>query len=226
MPSCRVPGTECSERASKDRSWWQARVAGIRECAGAAERGVERSARGRGDARGLGNAARTVLAHLADEAHRVVQVVGLDPRHAVTGAAQRLDRLRRRALRVRGREHGQKHSHGFLPRTRDSSRAVAPSSLSNRIASASSTPAGQPGVREETMSQRRKAEDDDDLLSEYDFSGAVRGKYYERAVAGTNVVLLEPDVAKVFRDSAIVSQALREYLQEHGGPPTSAKRAG
>ena len=67
---------------------------------------------------------------------------------------------------------------------------------------------------------------DESVIPETDFTGAVRGKYYERAAAGTNVVLLEPDVAKVFRDSAIVSQALREYLQEHGGPPTSAKRAG
>jgi hypothetical protein len=67
---------------------------------------------------------------------------------------------------------------------------------------------------------------DESVIPETDFSGAVRGKYYERAVAGTNVVLLEPDVAKVFRDSAVVSQALREYLQEHGGPPSPAKRAG
>jgi len=67
---------------------------------------------------------------------------------------------------------------------------------------------------------------DESLIPETDFAGAVRGKYYERAAAGTNVVLLEPDVARVFRDSAIVSQALREYLHEHGGPPTSVKRAG
>ena len=63
-------------------------------------------------------------------------------------------------------------------------------------------------------------------IPETDLSGAVRGKYYDRAVVGTTVVLLEPDVAKVFRDSAVVSQALREYLQEHGGAPPSVKRAG
>jgi len=66
----------------------------------------------------------------------------------------------------------------------------------------------------------------DDDIPETDLSGAVRGKYYERAMRGTNVVLLEPDVAQVFRDSAVVSQALREYLTEHGGPPTLPKRAG
>lgn len=69
------------------------------------------------------------------------------------------------------------------------------------------------------MSNRPDEVEDDDI-PETDFSGAVRGKYYERAVRGTNVVLLEPDVAQVFRDSAVVSQALREYLREHGTPPT------
>jgi hypothetical protein len=73
----------------------------------------------------------------------------------------------------------------------------------------------------------RPDESEDVEIPETDLSGAVRGKYYERAVAGTNVVLLEPDVAKVFRDSAVVSQALREYLKEHGAPPQSpAKTAG
>jgi len=57
-------------------------------------------------------------------------------------------------------------------------------------------------------------------------SGGVRGKYYEQYKAGTNIVLLEPDLAKVFRDSAVVNQALREYLSEHGGPPSPAKAAG
>lgn len=68
------------------------------------------------------------------------------------------------------------------------------------------------------MSNRPDFEDDD--IPETDFSSGVRGKYYERAMQGSNVVLLEPDVAKVFRDSAVVSQALREYLSEHGAPPT------
>jgi len=75
------------------------------------------------------------------------------------------------------------------------------------------------------MSNKPEEVDDDDI-PETDLSGAVRGKYYGRATRGTNVVLLEPDVAQVFRDSAVVSQALREYLTEHGGPPTLPKRAG
>ena len=63
-----------------------------------------------------------------------------------------------------------------------------------------------------------KADDDEDI-PEMDLSGGVRGKYYERYRQGTNVVLLEPDVARIFRDSAVVNQALREYLSEHGAPP-------
>jgi hypothetical protein len=65
---------------------------------------------------------------------------------------------------------------------------------------------------------------EDENIPETDFSGGVRGKYYDRAMQGTNVVLLEPDVAQVFRDSAVVSQALREYLSEHGAPPVVQKQ--
>ncbi len=59
------------------------------------------------------------------------------------------------------------------------------------------------------MSPKRKPEYEDELLPEYDFSGAVRGKYYERYRRGTNVVLLDPDIAAVFRDSAAVNDTLR-----------------
>jgi hypothetical protein len=47
------------------------------------------------------------------------------------------------------------------------------------------------------------------MRPEYDIRGGVRGKYYERYRAGTNVVLLERDVAEVFRDSDAVNRALR-----------------
>jgi hypothetical protein len=70
-------------------------------------------------------------------------------------------------------------------------------------------------------------ESEDFMIPETDLSGAVRGKYYQRAKAGSNIVLLEPDVARVFHDSAVVSQALREYLKEHGAPPQlPATKAG
>ena len=53
---------------------------------------------------------------------------------------------------------------------------------------------------------------DDDLRPEYDLSklkGGVRGKYYRQAIAGTNLMLIEPDLAEVFGDSESVNRALR-----------------
>jgi hypothetical protein len=61
--------------------------------------------------------------------------------------------------------------------------------------------------------------DADDLREEYDFSEGVRGKYADAYREGTNVVLLDSDMAKIFRDSSSVNQALREYIAEHGSPP-------
>jgi hypothetical protein len=49
----------------------------------------------------------------------------------------------------------------------------------------------------------------DDMRPEYDFSGAVRGKYYERFRLSSNVVLLEPDVSEAFPNAESVNQALR-----------------
>lgn len=55
----------------------------------------------------------------------------------------------------------------------------------------------------------------DDMRPEYtlDYSRAVRGKYYKRILKeGANVVVLEPDVAKAFPNSAVVNDALRVVL--------------
>jgi len=55
----------------------------------------------------------------------------------------------------------------------------------------------------------------DELRPEYefDYSKAVRGKYYRRLLEeGSNVVVLEPDVAKAFGDSSAVNEALRSLL--------------
>jgi hypothetical protein len=52
----------------------------------------------------------------------------------------------------------------------------------------------------------------DDLRPEYDFKamkGGVRGKYYDRMVKGSNLVLLDPDVAKAFPSQKAVNNALR-----------------
>lgn len=74
------------------------------------------------------------------------------------------------------------------------------------------------GNNEDSMSQKTSELEEDDI-PEMDLRDGVRGKYYERYMEGTNVVLLEPDLADVFHDSAVVNQALREYLSEHGAPP-------
>jgi hypothetical protein len=53
---------------------------------------------------------------------------------------------------------------------------------------------------------------DDDVRPEYDLSrlkGGVRGKYYRRAIAGTNLVLIDPELAAVFPDARSVNRALR-----------------
>ena len=64
-----------------------------------------------------------------------------------------------------------------------------------------------------------------EMRTEYDFSGAVRGKYLKRYLEGTNVVVLEPDVAKRFRNSGSVNEALRTYLKsEKRGPATRSTR--
>jgi len=77
----------------------------------------------------------------------------------------------------------------------------------------------------------------DDMRAEYefDYSKAVRGKYYRRLLKeGANVVVLDPDVAKAFRSSAAVNEALRSLLRmseatrrltsRSSGRATSARR--
>jgi len=56
---------------------------------------------------------------------------------------------------------------------------------------------------------RRKPE----MLNEYDFSKGVRGKYVKRYAAGSNVVVLLPDIAEAFPDSESVNEALRVLLK-------------
>ncbi len=55
----------------------------------------------------------------------------------------------------------------------------------------------------------------DDLRPEYDFdySKAVRGKYYRRLLKeGSNVIVLDPEIPEAFQDSASVNEALRSLL--------------
>ena len=53
----------------------------------------------------------------------------------------------------------------------------------------------------------------EEMLPEYDFSKGVRGKYAARFAEGTNLVLLAPDVAKVFSNSDAVNRALRAVIK-------------
>ena len=55
----------------------------------------------------------------------------------------------------------------------------------------------------------KRMQKDTDLLEEYDFSKGIRGKYAKRYAEGTNVVVIDPDVAKFFPDHDSVNQALR-----------------
>lgn len=50
------------------------------------------------------------------------------------------------------------------------------------------------------------------MRPEYDFRGGVRGKYVSRYRAGTNVVVLDPDVAAAFPNADLVNRALRALL--------------
>jgi len=64
--------------------------------------------------------------------------------------------------------------------------------------------------------KNKKEKSVDELRPEYDFdySKAVRGKYYRRLLnEGSNVVILEADVAKAFHDSPSVNAALRSLLE-------------
>ena len=62
-----------------------------------------------------------------------------------------------------------------------------------------------------------------DMRPEYDFSGGVHGKHYEAYREGTNVVLLDSDVARVFRDSKSVNSALRLLLDLANKEATAQK---
>ncbi len=82
------------------------------------------------------------------------------------------------------------------------------------------------------MKNEVDTEMDDELRAEYDLSqlkGGVRGKYVQRYKAGTNLVLLAPDVAEAFPNGEAVNEALRLLIriaktQLKQGGPTSSRR--
>ena len=58
----------------------------------------------------------------------------------------------------------------------------------------------------------RKTRKDRDMSAEYDFRGGVRGKYAQRYAEGTNVIVLDPDVAEYFPDREAVNTSLRSLV--------------
>ena len=65
-----------------------------------------------------------------------------------------------------------------------------------------------------------KPEDD------FDYAGAVRGKYYKRLLKeGANVIVLDPDIARVFRSSEAVNDALRSLLKVSKAAQRAAGKA-
>jgi hypothetical protein len=76
------------------------------------------------------------------------------------------------------------------------------------------------------MKKQSRAESNDELRPEYNLSqlkGGVRGKYHRRASAGTNLVLIEPDLAILFPNAEAVNRALR-VLADAAKSTTAPKR--
>lgn len=72
-----------------------------------------------------------------------------------------------------------------------------------------------------------KDSETDELRPEYDFSqltGGVRGKYAAAYRRGTNLVRLDPDVAKTFTTDESVNEALRAVLKAAAAIPSSVDR--
>ena len=77
------------------------------------------------------------------------------------------------------------------------------------IISASSAPGAPAGVNERAMKKATDKTAGPEMRAEYDFSRGVRGKYARRYAKGTNVVVLEADVAKAFPNAEAVNSSLR-----------------
>ena len=71
-------------------------------------------------------------------------------------------------------------------------------------------------MQNDDLTKKVNQEDEDNLRPEYDFSkikGGVRGKYVERYREGSNLVLLDPDIAAAFPDAKAVNAALRSLIE-------------
>jgi len=59
----------------------------------------------------------------------------------------------------------------------------------------------------------KKGKEKDTMREEYDFTGGIRGKYAKRFSDGSNIIVLDPDVAKLFPDSKTVNEVLRSIAR-------------
>ena len=74
----------------------------------------------------------------------------------------------------------------------------------------------EPLAKKGDFMKKKVDELEDELRPEYDFSkmaGGIRGKYVERYRSGTNLILLDPDIAQAFPTDVSVNEALRLLLQ-------------
>jgi hypothetical protein len=79
------------------------------------------------------------------------------------------------------------------------------------------------------MKKASAKKNNNELRPEYDLSklkGGVRGKYYKKATAGTNLVLIEPELANVFPDTESVNRALRLLADTAASATGKARRRG
>jgi hypothetical protein len=60
---------------------------------------------------------------------------------------------------------------------------------------------------------KKRTHKDDEMRNHYDFIGGIRGKYARRYAEGTNVVVLDPDVARLFPNPQAVNETLRAVAQ-------------
>ena len=87
-----------------------------------------------------------------------------------------------------------------------------------KIISVSSVPDSRRRGREGHMEKHPVDNPEPDMLDEYDFADGARGKYAKLYDEGTNLVLLDPDVAEVFPNSVSVNRALRalaDLIRQH-----------
>jgi len=60
---------------------------------------------------------------------------------------------------------------------------------------------------------KKETRKEEEMRAHYDFSGGIRGKYARRYAEGTNVVVLDPDVAREFPNREVVNETLRAVAQ-------------